>query len=363
MLNKPINTNKESEESHFDNRASVTVETAVVFPAFISVILFAINIIYIVGQYEMLNFVLNQTCSQMSDYAYLYHEKGIVKISDAAKDKLGDNADAAIGKIIDKLPIKNNGFETMLVEFVKGYLNDSIDRADDQLYIPITRFLFLQNLDKISPDHEDMDFNFSNSRFFNGDNDININLSYKVKIIIPFINVDSIDMNQSITMNSWMSGIWPDKEEANNNIWELDNFQRGRKIQTIFNANLPFNFPVISSYINNRVIMIKSLDFTTETYSVEGDIYNRIVQLVNTLKLYEGQNVPWGKDKIVIRSRDILDREIVLVIPGDEQDEVKISEFKKSVSYAKDNGIVLTIKTYGFKHANAKDSTKRIKTN
>lgn len=336
------------------NKASITVETAIVFPIVISMVLLLINIIYITEQYEMINYVLSDTCSQMADYAYVYHEGCIVNLSNAVKDKSDKGVDGLVSDVFDKLPISDDGnFKSIISDSIKGYINDYIDQADDQLYIPIARLLFTRNLSEFPGeafDSKENEVNFSKSLFFNENNNIYLNMTYKQKVMIPFLSINSIDVEQSITMNSWLKGVWPKINEETENIWLLDNFERGRKLQRIFNANLPANFPVISSYINNKVIMIKSLDFTTKTYLSGGNLYSRVAKFVDTLNSYGGQATPWGPDQIVIKSSDILHREIILVIPEDEQEEVIRNELLEAQNYAKMKGVLLTIEKYGKKH-------------
>jgi hypothetical protein len=151
-------------------------------------------------------------------------------------------------------------------------------------------------------------------------------------------------------MKAWMSGVGGSKVSYSENIWELDNFERGRRIRKLYGANLPDNFPVICSFTDGKAVIIKSLDFTTKTYSNTERIHERLKEIINVCEEYNGQGTPWGKDNIIIRKNQILSKEIVIVVPSDVMTAEQARQFEQGKYVAESKGIQLRIEKYGYKN-------------
>ena len=348
------------------NAGSITVEASIILPFFISCVLLFITLLNFFFSYHTVKVSMRNTAAIMADYSYIYHEKVIVKLSDLLKEKTSFLTGDMVNKIVDKMfseELKQNENIVNITESLKSclssYLNDEIDKADNQIYIPISKLIFEKYLSSLTDkEYENCckslnissDINFSNSKFFDDGNDICLSLSYNYIINLPFFPSIKIPITQQIVLNGWLGGIGLRNSTDNeDNIWLLDNFERGRRIRKMYGANLPDNFPTISYYKDGNVKLIKSLDFTTQTYKQEGMIYKRVSNMIDTVKNYNGQNIPWGKDKITVPAENIVQKELILVIPENDMEDFQKKELDDAILKAKLENISLRVERMGHK--------------
>jgi hypothetical protein len=73
-----------------------------------------------------------------------------VELGDSIKSKLNGKTSGILDEITDNLSFipEDNKLTESLKGYLQGYINDQIDKADDQIYIPVTSFLFKSNLEK-----------------------------------------------------------------------------------------------------------------------------------------------------------------------------------------------------------------------
>lgn len=356
MLKNTVNIIKEK-------KGSITVETAIAFPFFISIVVLFINIICFISGYETINYATDLTCRQMSDYAYLYHERVIAELGNIIKTKADGKLRDIFDMLSDKIPDfqDNNQFIDIVKSIISDYIHDEIDNVDNNIYMPAAEYLFRKNLSRLTGKDANAfaddvgvvnglgGFNFSKSSFFDENNEIKLAVSYEIDLAIPFILTKHLTINHEYVMNAWMSGVGGVKKEYPENIWELDNFERGRRIRKIFGGNLPYNFPVISSFENGKATIIKSLDFTCDSYLVDGAIIKRLTNIIKDAEQYRGQSMPWGKDRIVIKEYEIKKKEIIIVIPSDEMEEYQKRQFDEAKELADRKNIIFRIEKYGYK--------------
>lgn len=299
-------------------RGSLTLEAVVIFPFVITIFLSVALFLRVVYTYEVIQNAISSTIREISAYGYL-------------KDKYDP-------KIND------------VIEFVLQYVEDSvIDQAAEQLFFNNihgeSKTSIEEKLKKlgITDGTENIDFEFYKIK--NDNNMFAIDVNYSISTgVLPKIKIEQ----------SGMGRFWTDGSNSNEqveDIWSLDNFTRGRKIREIFRANLPFNFPLISSFhrTTGKVVMIKSMDLTAVSYEDPVNVKRRIQTFIKELSDYRGQSIPWGKDKIVIDPVEILDRELILVIPENTLSPETENELTKLSTYALINGIRLKVERYGMK--------------
>jgi hypothetical protein len=355
------------------NKGSITLETAISLPVFISVILSVSLLMKITYTYEIIQNAISHTANEISSYSYLYHLSGMEGIHNRLHEKI----DEIIGKIsTDENPgskiqdVKIINFElpdelkSILYSIIKGVYDDSVN----QLFIPITKMCIRKYLttDEIKDPDERLKMldieggftglDFSMSEFFEDDNDtISIVVRYKINIPVPIKILPRFTVIQKATVRGWLGG--DDEyaryrdEENDEDIWSLDNFTRGRKIRELFGANLPFTFPVIARYDNDSgtITMIKSMDLTLAYYQDPAVVSKKIRIYIDELKAYKGQETPWGRDKIVIKNSNIAKRQLTLVIPGNSIVSVVMKEIEQCRFYAANNGVDLNVVKYGKK--------------
>jgi len=390
------------------NKGSTAIEAAIVLTVFISVILSVSLLMKVIYTYEIMQNAISLTANELSSYSYLYYLSGIEGIHDkfykkveefigeiSFDEKYGgentvkrttsrfhentdifniDSADANDLKHASILDVDLQNEESLdialqdeLKSLLYSVIKGTYDDSTDQLFIPIIKMCIKKYLvtDEIREPDERLKilniaggFNgldFSMSEFFRDENDtISIVVRYKINMPVPVNILPQFTVIQKASVRGWLGGdevIDQAKNRTNEDIWSLDNFTRGRKIREIFGANLPFTFPVIARYDNDTgtVMMIKSMDLTLTYYQNPSAVSKKIRLYIDELKAYKGQEVPWGKDKIVIKNSDIAKRQLTLVIPNNPINSEVEQEIEHCRLYAADNGVDLNVVKYGTK--------------
>lgn len=322
-----------------NTKGSITVEAAIVLPIFLCVIISIAFLIKVVYVNEKINYAINGTAEEMAAASYLYHVSGLQEKQDSFRDTIEDTFE----RVFEDAPEELKNFATYLG---MGAFED----LKTEICIPLVKLYIKKYLSDIYIE----DIDFSHSSFFEeGTNNIDIIARYRLKIPVPINILPELFMVQRATTKAWLGGDEDKKGSVTgyDNIWSLNNFERGKKIRDIFGGNLPFNFPVLSRYEDGKATIIKSMDTTAETYQRVEAVTTKIREYIDNLERYRGQELPWGKDKIIIKERDIHTRELILVIPSDEL--LQETEIALGISILEGirKGIVLKVERYG----NAKD--------
>ncbi len=248
----------------------------------------------------------------------------------------------------------------------------AFDDIKTQLYIPIVKLYMKKYL--VSDGYSDIDerlralgvvngfegLDFSESSFLaNRDESIDIVVRYKISLPLPIQFHKDMELVQRVKVKAWMGG-----DEKNGvldgntiskgeDVWSLNNFQRGLKIRRIFGANLPNSFPVVAKYEKGKAVMIKSMDLTAGSYQTASNIEKTLKGYVNELEEYKGQDKPWGGDNITIKGRDIVKKELLLIIPENKSENSAEMVLHDMKAYAQSKGITLVVKKYGMKRIEA----------
>jgi len=384
---------------------SVTVEAAIIMPVVLCALFSVVFMIKAVYTYDLIQHAIDGAALEMASSGYIYHMSGIRDIHDSVRNAVNDRADvfkSQIGSVFDTYnSIKNikegiseglpgirdsselisnvkENFENMLAEgkhiaqnpvdelkniacyVAAGTFND----AKSELFIPLVRLYMKKYL--ASGKGADLDerlgslnieggfdgLDFSESSFFEDRHeDIDIIVRYRLKLPIPISFINNPVIVQRAKAKAWMEGDEALKTdyETYDDIWSLSNFQRGRKIQKIFGANLPSNFPVISKYDNGVAVMIKSMDLTAASYQVGNNARNTLTGYIKKLADFEGQEKPWGADGIVIRKDEIKEKQLLLVIPENQLSEENERLLIEMKDIARSHGIIFKVERYGVK--------------
>jgi len=209
---------------------------------------------------------------------------------------------------------------------------------------------------------------FSRSSFFEDkNNDIDIIVEYKMEIPVPVKILPKLLITQRAVAKAWLSGKArgtgseenndEDKEENYEDLWSLNNFQRGKKIRKIFGANLPDSFPVIAAFKSGTAAMIKSMDVTASSYQSGEGVERKLREYIDILSAYNGQEKPWGRTGIVILKNEIKTKQLLLVIPSNPVSEEVQEAINRCVEYARTRGIELRVERYGYKNIDQDDGS------
>ncbi|NJD02612.1 MAG: hypothetical protein FIA99_08465 [Ruminiclostridium sp.] len=196
--------------------------------------------------------------------------------------------------------------------------------------------------------------NLKGSSFLADENDeIDIVVKYKINLPVPMKILPEFEMVQRASVKAWMGG---DKASAliqggnEEDIWALDNFTRGKRIRSVFGANLPFSFPVIAKFSSGEATMIKSMDLTADSYKSSIAMTETLDEYLSALYAYRGQEEPWGSNKTVIRAQEIKRKELLLVIPKNQLNPKTEQLLAAFAGKASSLGIKLVIERYGLKN-------------
>ena len=391
----------------YKSRGAMTLEAALVLPvllcAFISVV-FLIKAVYTV---ELVQHALDETASEIASAGYIYHVSGIRDIHDTVRNGVNDKSELfteQVGSVFDTYNslknIKNSlgqglpsisdsadllmnagqNFDSMLHEAdnaitnpldelksIACYIaNGEFDDAKTQLFIPVVKlymkkYLVTENMAdadrrlkvlNVSGGFEGMDFSESSFLADRGEN-IDIVVRYRINLPLPIQFSSGFDFTQRVRVKAWMGGDEAqsvlDSTAVTEDIWSLNNFQRGLKIRSLFGANLPANFPVIARFEDDKAVMIKSMDLTAASYQKGDNAQKTLKEYMDELAAYKGQEKPWGSSGTVIQGEDIHSRELLLVIPQNKLSNANEKLLSDMIRSAPSMGITLVVKRYGTK--------------
>ncbi|MHB1452551.1 MAG: hypothetical protein ACYCYM_01155 [Saccharofermentanales bacterium] len=121
----------------------------------------------------------------------------------------------------------------------------------------------------------------------------------------------------TIPLRTWYRGDFSGKigRGSNKNVWDMDNFERGKFVRVRFGGNLPLGFPVLSGFSDGNALVIRSMDLTKPSWSDPVQVLMQLRSEITELIQFEGTDNPWGKNSIKICNGDIIQRIFKLVIP------------------------------------------------
>ena len=369
-------------------KGSLTVESAIVLPLFLCIIISIIFFIKAVHTHEVVQYALDRTANEMALFSYASHAFGIMEIDDSIEagidetaGKLADGMLRALGAM-DALEGITNGVQEIfaspagqLKDFAAAVAKKVYGDAKTQALIPIIKMYMKQyllmdserNIDErlkglsVAGGYDGMDL--SGSAFFEDeDGSIDLVVKYELNIALPIKILPEIIIVQRASSRAWLGGDGRDEIRTEvEDVWSLDNFRRGRRLRAFYGGNLPFNFPVIAAFDSGTATMIKSIDLTAKTYQTASKVADVINGYIAELAAFKGQEQPWGSKGIVIREAEINMRRLLLVIPGNPISPETEAVLESLRQKAAAKGIVLWIERYGFKKtADGQDESPRI---
>ena len=386
-------------------RGALTVEAALVLPVLLCAFFTVIFLIKAVYTYQLIGHALNETASEIASSAYIYHISGLRDVHDTVRNgindksdvfrnqvgtvfdtynslqNIGKNTDQVIGGLVDSGKLIKDAkvnFENMLsqaetivsdplevLKCIACYIvGGEFDDAKTELFTPITKLYMKkylvtesitnadERLEALNIAHGFNGLDFTESSFLSDRGEyIDIIVRYCIELPLPVQFTSGLEFVQRARVKAWMGG-----DEAQgvltavtDDIWSLGNFKRGLKIRRLFGANLPNSFPVISKYDKGHAVIIKSMDLTADSYQKSNNAEKTLMEYIEKLAEYKGQETPWGTDDIVIGEEDIISRELVLVIPKNELSDANEQLLRDMVHTAASRSITLTVERYGTK--------------
>ena len=134
-----------------------------------------------------------------------------------------------------------------------------------------------------------------------------------------------------------------DEEE----IWQLDNFSRGRRFRQLYGANLPDDFPVIASFSAGEAVMIKSIDLTAPTYKSEHEVRRTICRMIDDLSAFMGAQYVRSDQQVSITAESIKSRRLLLIIPENSRQSWLSNLLSEVAGYAEACSVILDVVSHG----------------
>ena len=179
----------------------------------------------------------------------------------------------------------------------------------------------------------------NHTEFLEGDpfDDI-IKLTSLYTIYTPF---KVIEKQFTLPLALWDHGDGSGKvnETVERNVWQYDNFERGKILRRRFGGNLPIGFPLLSGYINGKALIIKSMDLTAKTWGSTLEVKIQMQDVINNLAKYEGMPSPWGEKKIVIPINEIRRRYVKFIIP----ENTEMDKYELVFNDIRNSGLICNI--------------------
>jgi hypothetical protein len=168
-------------------------------------------------------------------------------------------------------------------------------------------------------------------------------VQHVIKTPVPVWSIRSIDWSAEI------------QENSKDQVWMLDNFARGQKLRQLYGANLPNDFPVIARWTAGDAVVIHSIDLTAPTYDRVSEIRSAVAGLMTDLAGFNGCKYQRDGETIEIQPQDIQMRYMILVIPANTDPGLK-QQMSRELQYkASQLKINLDIVTYGESHRYARE--------
>jgi len=355
-------------------KGSVTLEASIALPVFICVIVSVAFLVKVVYVHQEIQHAITETANKISSASYIYHISGLSELEGSFAGEMQQRA-GVFRKHMDtffdsyeSLAEKMDTVEEVAKNPVEELKNAAAFLAAGQyenikteVCIPLMKESVKGHLLKqaegsiddrmrqlgIKGGFEGLDF--SSSRFFEyGNGNIDIVVKYEMLTPLPIKVMPRIIMVQRASVKAWMGG---DETALGNqeDIWSLSNLERGKRVWEIFDANLPWLFPDISGFYSGKAVLIRSIDLTSRSYQSKEAVTEKIMEYARGLSSYRGQEQPWGKERIVIREKDITSRELLLVIPKNPiAPQIKQAVFECAELCAA-IGVTLRVEEYGVK--------------
>ncbi len=140
----------------------------------------------------------------------------------------------------------------------------------------------------------------------------------------------------------------PGETENENNsdgIWELSNFERGIVFRKKFGGHLPQFYPVIAAWNGSEAVSIKSMDLTAPSYSEPILAERRLNRCISELASFEGAGGEGPAPGSIRRRR------LILIIPDNDIPWKSRPLLESWRTSAAQQGVVLDIRTCGTSHA------------
>lgn len=320
--------------NYTDKKGSVSLETAISFSLVLVFITAIISVTVFLRTDILMQRAVNKSCE---DFAHL------TPFSVVACDTVSTLVNALPDEVNVNESFVNAGSVVAGADMLTsgalraGALNLILgDRFTDDI---ATEFYELNGSYFWGPDQISVDFDIK-------DNYIEVYVVYSINTIIGPMSrqiVSSIPFYGDFEL--FLSD-GQDVQDPGDDIWQQNNFVRGRAFAQRYGANLPPTFPCINYYSAGRAASVVSIDLNKPTYSIPGAVTLRLTEQIDSLADFNGADVQINGQRYVVYGDSIRTRTLIVVIPEDSPEALRTAVYSMEI-YASTHGVDLQIEEYG----------------
>lgn len=385
-------------------KGSLTVESAIIMPVFICVILSFALFIKIVYTQCIIQHAINETANELAVYSYLYSVSGIQKLHDDAKDKLEEKSKLAQEQINDTVEVinvlsnakeiignnKDTDIDTLVsdIKEIKELSNEALEKGKElkekletalknpkdqvisfasllaqgafedlkgALASPIIRFMCKKHIETGQIDADSRlkslgvvdglsGLDFSETRILSDKENIDIIVRYKVEPALPINYLPNLYFVQRAKVRAWLDGDGkkPNAVESKPDSTNLWKLDRNERTKKILEQEGKETPQdiAIHKYNDGDVIDVTSINLSDKTYSTKSAVKSRINLSIRKLAEFKHKDYP-----------DIKSRTLIVIIPEnslEKREDVKQLLTGECLEYAKKKNVILKYKeAYG----------------
>lgn len=272
-------------------QGSVVVETAIVMPFVLVVLLTFVRLLQILAVQNCVEQAAFKTAQVLRKYGILYHTYGVSRLENALLDQL-------------EMDLRDSFVD------LRGYMEAGTDSMYEEVACRIVDYYLRQDPLVQKGYVAYANLSCAGSTFFNRNEDIELSVRCSAYSIVS--------VGTKLRFRVWIRGDSPtvSLEESGVSVWTFHNFTRGRILRDIFGGDLPYDYPVIASFKNGEACMIKSMDITQASYQNPDRLTAEIRSMIDKLADFEGtENDPSVEDDLRIPAASIQTRRLLLIFP------------------------------------------------
>ena len=323
-----------------DKKGSITLETAIAFTVTLCFITSILSAVSLIRTDILMQRAVSNTCE---DFALL------TPLSVTAADTvstltnlLPDGAGEGISDNASELMTRLSGFDIAsdrsLTEAVFDMaLSSNFEDDIAQKYVE-----YNGGSEFFLPSRIDVDFDIDTHNGF-----IAVTVNYDVDTIVGTVTMhvtDGIPFYGDLEL--FLNGTGEEEEEECEDVWSMNNLDRGQWFEEHYGSNLPHTYPVINDLEDGQATSYLSVDLNKPTYEDTSRLQRRIEAQIDSLASFEGADVNINGTNYSIGSDDIDSRRLVVVVPSNSP-AAGLDTINSLQDYAEDNGVELVITTYG----------------
>ena len=312
-------------------KGSITIEASVCLVVVTFFILFLISFI----QYAYVHVVAQRAVISVSQkfgcYSSVFYKSGLSSLSDNMKNRL----------------LRETGvLDNESLRPVVSIADVAFESIDSSLYNAVITQMINDEINNNRPLFSFETVSMAGSEYFNDKNGFILNVRFRTELLVPidFLNLEGYDIVITARGNCWTSGANSEYNVKDIQVWELDNFRRGRVLEKVFGSNLPEMFPVIDIYNKEEkyIALIASIDHTKKTYLKKGAITKTVDELIDDIYSFERGEC----EGVSVKKGDYKSKKIILVMPRNTMTVKQAEELALCRTDAAMKGVSVEVEYY-----------------